>query len=245
MCTRPAPASVRISACALVDAFVATSRALATLVVALLAAPVRPVLRRRRAYPRPASVRHIDVQVHLEDPRYVAVLQHIVQLTLERAARTWAPLPLPIDRIVAGIGFPARGTSSAYENFPRTLEAAEDGSDGTGRPLVVILLGLREGERDLQPAEIATALAGQIEAVIADCYPRRFIAAAMTPSPTVAQQVIVGRTATNSDRASTKKPTACPTPAPEPRGVPDVEVEATSTEFEPSPLDQSTNGKAA
>jgi hypothetical protein len=245
MCTHPDPASVRISACALADAFVATSRALATLVVALLAAPVRPVLRRRRAYPRPASVRHVDIQVHLEDPHYVAVLQHIIQLTLARAARTWAPLPLPIDRIVAGIGFPARGTSSAYENFPRTPEAVEDGSDGTGRPLVVIMLGLRDGERDLQPAEVAAALAGQIEAGIADRYPRRSIAAAMTPSPTVNPQLTVGRTATNADKTSTKKPTGRPTPAPQPRGVPDDEAEETSTEFDPSPLGQSTNGKAA
>src|SRR5204863_9545512 len=113
MCTRPDRESVRTSARALADSIIAIAIAMATLVAALLTVPVRPVVRRRRAHPRPGSIRHIDVQVHLDDSRYVAALQHIIQLTLLRASRTWAPLSLPIDRIVVGIGFPARGTSNA------------------------------------------------------------------------------------------------------------------------------------
>jgi hypothetical protein len=184
------------------------------------------------------------VQVHLEDPRCIAEVRRTIQRTLERAARTWAPLPLPIDRIVAGTGFAARGTSNVYQSFPRTLDAAAQGPDGNERQLVVVMLGLRDGERELEPAEIAASLASQIEAVVADRFARRLISVTAMQPPTANSQVVVGRVAADTERPSTKK--AGPsTAAPQPRGVADEEAEETSTEFEPSPLGHSTNGKAA
>ena len=44
---------------------------------------------------------------------------------------------------------------------------------GQDRPFTVVSLGLRDGDRELEPAEIAGALAAQIQAVIDDLYRQR------------------------------------------------------------------------
>jgi hypothetical protein len=178
--------SVAASSLALRDAIVAGGVALAMLVLALLTAPIRLVRGRSQAHARPASITHVEVQVHLEDARCAVEMHRVLRHTLERAARTWAPLPLPIDRIVVGVGFPARGRVDAYQDFPRLAGDAEADSRAIGRPLVVVTLGVRDGERELEPAEICGALAAQIQAVIADRHPCRSIVAvaqsAHTPS---------------------------------------------------------------
>src|ERR1700736_836779 len=128
MCTRPDRDSVLSSARAAGDASAATLTALAMLVLALLGAPIRFARRRREACVRPASVQHIDVQVLLEDQRCVTELRR----TLQRAAHTWAPLLLPIDRIVVSADFPAHGKSDVYQDFPRTLDNRKEGSGAKG-----------------------------------------------------------------------------------------------------------------
>ena len=186
MGTRADRHSIAASSRALVDAIVASGVALALLVLALLTAPIRLIRGRSQAHARPAPIKHIQVEVHLEDEHCAVELHRILRHTLERAARTWAPLPLPIDRVVVGVGFPAGGRVDAYTDFPRLAE------DATDRPFVVVTLGVRDGERELEPAELCGALAAQIQAVIADRHPCRSIVAvaqsthtlsATSPSP--------------------------------------------------------------
>jgi hypothetical protein len=126
MCTRPTPNcdSVSASARAFVVAILAGFHALAFLCVALASAPLRqvwPFVRQRR----PASLAHVEVQVHLGDAACIAELETIVWTTLTRAQRTWAPLALPVDRVVVGAGFPATGRADIYDDF---LAIVDEGS---------------------------------------------------------------------------------------------------------------------
>jgi hypothetical protein len=176
MGTRADRHSITASSRALVDADVASGVALALLVLALLTAPIRLIRGRSQAHTRPAPIKHIQVEVHLEDEHCSVELHRILRHTLERAACTWAPLALPIDRVVVGVGFPAGGRVDAYTDFPRLAE------DATDRPFVVVMLGVRDGERELERAELCGALAAQIQAVIADRHPCRSIVAAAQPA---------------------------------------------------------------
>ena len=106
MCTRPTPSSgsVSASAHALALSFVDVVGAIVLLFAALAGAPLRQFGHHRR--PRRAkSLANLDVQVHLGDAGCVAELESIVWKTLARAQQTWAPLPLPVDRVVVGAGF--------------------------------------------------------------------------------------------------------------------------------------------
>jgi hypothetical protein len=176
MGTRADRHSIAASSRALVDAIVASGVALALLVLALLTAPVRLIRGRSQAHARPAPIKHIQVEVHLEDEHCAVELHRILRHTLERAARTWAPLPLPIDRVVVGVGFPAGGRVDAYTDFPRLA------GDATDRSFAVVMLGVRDGERELEPAELCGALAAQIQAVIADRHQCRSIVAVAQPA---------------------------------------------------------------
>src|SRR5262249_60423448 len=101
----------------------------------------------------------------------------LVQPGVERIARPWAPVRLPIDRIVLGAGpaFPPGGRVDLYAGFP--------GFDERGL-LVVLTLGVREPGRELEPAEILAALADQVRVVVADRYPCRSLVSATTaPQP--------------------------------------------------------------
>ena len=247
MCTRPDRDSVLSSARAAGDASAATLAALAMLVLALLGAPIRFARRRKEACARPASVQHVDMQVLLEDQRCVTELRRTLQRTLQRMAHTWAPLLLPIDRILVSADFPAHGKSDVYQDFPRTLANRSEGSGAKERPFVVVSLGLRDGERELDPAEIAAALATQIEAVVADQFARRSIVVAPrtgAAAEVADMQVIARPTATNTERSSTRKngPSAA---APQPHGAAEDEAEGTAIAFSASPLDHPSNGKAA
>src|ERR1700733_12400160 len=142
MCTRPDRHSLSTSAHALRDAALSFAFAGGVLVLALLSAPIRLLKRRRPHNLRTASVGHIDVQVHLEDRKCVAELKRVLRQTLRRSTRTWAPLTLPIDRIVVGIGFPHGGRADVYDQFPAQNGKAIAGS--SSRPLVVVSLGVRD-----------------------------------------------------------------------------------------------------
>ena len=166
MCTRPTPSyrSVTASAAALTVAVLSAIQALALLLVALVTAPVRHIAASIRRRPTQALA-HVDVQVHLGDPACVAELEAIVWKTLDRADKTWAPLPLPLDRVVVGAGFPPTGRADIYDDF---LELAETDAGGTSaaRRRVIVSLGVRDGARDLDGWEIAGALAAQIQLLI-------------------------------------------------------------------------------
>ena len=152
------------------------------------------------------TVTQIDVQVHLGDRRRVAELKRVVRQTLRRAARTWAPLPLPIDRVVVGVGFPAGGRVDLYDQFP----GQDTASHAPSRPFAVVSLGLRDGQRELEPVEVAGALAAQIQAVINEQRGLRSTAPdlATTPVTTVVARPAAARPVTSSSRPSSVTPTA-------------------------------------
>jgi hypothetical protein len=166
MCTRPTPSSgsVTASAHALAVSIVNALEALVLLFAALAGAPLRQFGHRRR--PRRAKgLGNLDVQVHLGDASCVAELESIVWKTLARAQQTWAPLPLPLDRVVVGAGFPAAGRADIYDDL---LQVAEMNAGDSVKPQrrVVVSLGVRDGTRDLDGWEIAGALAAQVQALV-------------------------------------------------------------------------------
>jgi hypothetical protein len=143
----------------------------------------------------------VDVQVHLENRQCIAELRQTIRNTLQRAARTWAPLPLPVDRIVVAAGFPPEGKADIYDEFFRLAgQDKRSGVTGESMRLVVISLGLRNGERDLSTAEIAGALATQVQRVVDERY-RQHTAAeepAAAPAPVSAKATARPSTARSS-----------------------------------------------
>ncbi len=223
MCTRPDRHSVSTSARALKDALTATLLALGTLLLALLSAPLRFVRDRRARQVHQAPATHVDVQVHLEDARCVAELKRVIRQTLRRAARTWAPLPLPVHRVVVGVGYPVAGRVDLYDDFLPPHSGTAGVAAGAACRLVVISLGLRDGERELEPAEVAGALAAQIQAVIDDRYRQRRTVATATPAPTPiaataspAVGALASRLASRSPLAGAEAPAASGTGQPVP-----------------------------
>jgi hypothetical protein len=167
MCTRPSPSyrSVSASACALGVSALNVFHALALMLVALVTAEVR-LLAQRRLPRRNTALASVDVQVHLGNSACVAELESIVWKTLRRAQRTWAPLPLPLDRVVVGAGFPATGQADIYEEFADLTTTSA--GDARHHRRVVVSLGVRDGTRDLDGWEIAGALAAQIQVLVDD-----------------------------------------------------------------------------
>jgi hypothetical protein len=91
---------------------------------------------------------------HRKRGNVLARLKRVMRQTLRRAARTWAPLPLPIDRIAMGVGLPPGGKVDLYAEFP-----ARYGDRSTARPRLTgcRLPRLAGWQRELDPAEIASA----------------------------------------------------------------------------------------
>ncbi len=171
MCTRPGPSchSVRDSARALFFALLTAAHALVFLLVALVVGRFLRRLRPSHARRPSTSIAHIGIQVHLGDPSCIAELENVLWQTLERAARTWAPLPLPVHRIVVAAGLPATGKADVYDDITALdLDQSTAPSVRGSQRLVVISLGLRDGTRDLDAWEVAGALAAQIQGVIND-----------------------------------------------------------------------------
>jgi hypothetical protein len=175
---------------------------------------------------RPTGLEHVEVQIHLGDPVCIAELEAIVWKTLARAERTWAPLPLPVDRVVVGAGFPAGGRADVYDDFLAVAEGAPPGDPPRQpRRRVVISLGVRDGTRDLDGWEIAGALAAQIQALVDDrCRQHRSLAA---PAPDQ-------RPAAATTRLTRPSP-AAEQQAREAAAVPAREGPATAAPAEPRP----------
>ena len=173
-----AASSVGASWRALVSALVATGSAVGALLLALLRAPFRRLRRPRSGRPTPAS--RIPIEVHLTDPLQEAEIERAVRASLVRCARTWAPRPLPFDRLEVLYGAPARGQASTYTRWAEL--AAGEGAQ-RHRPLTVLSLGLTDDDgRALEPAEIAGAVAVQVRSVLA----RRYVSEHPEPAPEVA-----------------------------------------------------------
>jgi len=123
----------------------------------------------RPTHLRPASTAGIDIQIHLEDARCAAQLRTVLQATLKRAAQTWAPHALPLDRIVVAAGVAPEGKADIYDDWLQDSVALGDVQQ---RSLAVISLGLRQAERDLEIYEIAGALSTQIHKLVDERYRR-------------------------------------------------------------------------
>jgi hypothetical protein len=217
MCMRPDRSSVPTSVRALQEAMVAMLVTSGVLLLAVCSAPARVLRRHRPLQLGPATVAHVDVQVHLEDTKCVAELKRVIRQTLRRAARTWAPLPMPIDRVVVGVGFPPAGKVDLYAEFPGRRADATDSS--ASRPLTVVSLGLRDGDRELEPAEVAGALAAQIQVVIDERYRQGGDTTVTVTAPLTARTTVATRPAQPGPRPTQAAPPVVSQPAPRAYGT--------------------------
>jgi hypothetical protein len=165
MCTRANRASVPDSLHALASSLIGLTTALLALLVALATAPVRLVRRGTRRW-SPTSTSHIEVQVYSDDRKRVREIRRSCRAALQWAARTWAPYPLPLDRVEVFASAPPLGRTDIYARW------VHDASVEVTWPLVVVSLGTVRDQRPLTADEIAGALAGQIELLVADRYRR-------------------------------------------------------------------------
>ncbi len=188
MCTRANRGSVPDSLHALFVSLVAFASAALALVLALATAPVRLVRSRPAKHGKPASTDHVEVQVHLSDRKRVEEIERSCRTALKRAARTWAPFPLQLDRVEVLFSAPPLGKADIYERWVTDRPNADAGASS----LVVVSLGTAIDGRDLTPDEIAGALAGQIERLVSERYqranPKEQSAAAPAREPVVLVQ---------------------------------------------------------
>jgi hypothetical protein len=190
MCTRANRSSVPDSFHALVGSLVAMAGAILALSVALIGAPLRALRSRPAKHGKPASTDRIEVQVHLEDGGRVRAIEHSCHAALKRAARTWAPFPLPLDRVEVISSAPALGKADIFDQW-LTTSLRGDAGEGT---LVVVSIGTSQDGRDLSADEIAGALVGQIERLVVDRYQREHPKA--QPTPAIKESVSQVATAT-------------------------------------------------
>jgi hypothetical protein len=196
MCTRANRASVSDSAHALVGSFAALSFAIAALIAAIVTAPLRAVHTRTTRYGQPASTRDIEVQVHLADRDRVKTIQRSCRAALKRAARTWAPHRLPVDRVEI---YPSAPPLGQADIFAKWLPAE---GESWMSALVVVSIGTATDGRDLTPDEIAGVLTGQIERLVVEQYQREHpkeAAAVLDAAATSAS--IVGTARVDIDRS--------------------------------------------
>lgn len=168
MCTRADSASVPDSFHAVVSSVLAVAGAVLALVVALATAPWRAARSQAAKHGKPAGIGQIEIQVHLNDGQRVRAIERSCRDALKQAARTWAPFPLPLDRVEVISSAPPLGKSDIFEQWV-TTSSNEDTS--TCR-LVVVSVGTTVDGRQLLPDEIGGALAAQIERLVIDRYRR-------------------------------------------------------------------------
>ena len=168
MCTRANRRSVPDSLHALIGSVAAFASAFVMLVMAVITVPLRLVRPRPTKHGKPASIDHVEVQVHLGNRERVGAIEHTCHAALKRAARTWAPFPLPLDRVEVLSSAPPLGKVDIYEQWV----PAATGAIPMAGSLVVVSIGTALEARDLTPDEIAGALAGQIERLVIDRYKR-------------------------------------------------------------------------
>jgi hypothetical protein len=168
MCTRANRASVSDSVHALLASLSALVTALALLAIALATMPIRLLRPTATKHGKPASTNHVEIQVHLGDRQRVHAIERGCRDALRRAARTWAPFPLPLDRVEVLSSAPPLGKVDIYEWWASLAAGVNLGAGS----LVVVSLGTAIDARDLTPDEIGGALAGQIERLVIDRYQR-------------------------------------------------------------------------
>ena len=159
------------------------------LVVALATVPWRAAGSQATRHGKPASTRHIEVQVHLNDRQRARAIERSCRDALRRAARTWAPFPLPLDRVEVAPSAPPLGKADIFDQW---LTASHQGEPG-GAALVVVALGTSIDGRELRPEEIAGALAAQIERLVIERYRREHPQANATAASEQQQPRVMSR----------------------------------------------------
>ena len=133
----------------------------------VLSAPLRlpaRLLRRRRP---PSQAETIGIEVHLADRRRSAEIEGHLRTALRQCARTWAPHPLPVDRITVHAGAPAAGRAQVYGSWL----SVDDPKQRPSGSLAVISLGLLDATgRPLADQLLVGALATQVAALVAERY---------------------------------------------------------------------------
>jgi hypothetical protein len=168
MCTRANRASVPDSFHALTTAVLALASAIVALAAAAVTIPWRSLRSRPSTRAKVDSTRHIEIQVYLSDGERVRAIERSCRTGLKRAARTWAPFALPLDRVEVIPSAPPLGKADIFD-------AWFHGSSWEGNnagALVVVSLGTSLESRELAPDEIAGALVGQVERLVIDRYRR-------------------------------------------------------------------------
>jgi hypothetical protein len=173
MCTRANHASVHDSFHALLAALLALGSAILALAVAAATIPWRTLRARPPTRARVDSTTHVEIQVHLSDGERVRAIERSCRTGLKRAARTWAPFALPLDRVEVIPSAPPLGKADIFDQWFN--DRSEEGNDASA--LVVVSLGTSQEGRELLPDEIAGALVGQVERLVIDRYRREHSAA--------------------------------------------------------------------
>jgi hypothetical protein len=128
----------------------------------------------------PGQAETINIEVHLANRRRSISVERLLRTTLRQCARTWAPHPLPIDRIAVHAGAPPAGRAQVYERWMPT----EDAQHRSLASLAVISLGLLDATgHPLDDQQLAGALATQIAALVTERYQRQL--ADVSPTDTV------------------------------------------------------------
>ena len=194
MCTRANRASVSDSAHALIASLFAFASAALILLLAVATIPWRLVRSCPTKHGKAASTSHVEVQVHLSDGQRIRAIERGCRDALRRAARTWAPFPLPLDRVEVLSSAPPLGKVDIYERWA----SVPPGASTSAGSLVVVSLGTAADAHELTPDEIAGALAGQIERLVIDRYQREHpkevlaeVVAPTEPKPVVREVPIV------------------------------------------------------
>jgi hypothetical protein len=166
MYTRANRASVSDSARALVGSIVAFLMVFVALAIAVTTVPVRLLRARTNGYGKPASMADVQVQVYLNDRARATDIERSCRTALGRAARTWAPFPLPVDRVEVIPTAPPLGKAEIFGEWMPL-------DDGSGTlSLAIVSIGTSVDGRELTADEIAGALAGQIERLVVERYQR-------------------------------------------------------------------------
>jgi hypothetical protein len=168
MCTRANRASVPDSFLALAAALHALASAILALAVAAATIPWRRLRSRPSTRAKVDSTRHIEIQVHLSDGERVRAIESSCRTGLKRAARTWAPFLLPLDRVEVIPSAPPLGKADIFDQW----FDGSSGEENNAGALVVVSLGTSQESRELSPDEIAGALVGQVERLVIDRYRR-------------------------------------------------------------------------
>jgi hypothetical protein len=146
----------------------ALANAIVALGVAAATIPWRTLRSRPPTRGRVDSTTQIEIQVHLSDGERVRAIERSCRTGLKRAARTWAPFTLPLDRVEVIPSAPPLGKADIFDQWFEGRSA----EDNEASALVVVSLGTAQEGRDLSPDEIAGALVGQVERLVIDRYRR-------------------------------------------------------------------------